>query len=99
MIHLKKNGGIATDCKLSEFTDSIGDFTSQCEPAIEKILYDNSKKCPHCGASYYMENYHESTLKYFPPIYKNGVNINPDRNIHTTHCTCMECKKDFSYTY
>ena len=55
-------------------------------------------KCPHCGESYYMENYSESTAVYYPPIYKNGVNINPDRNTTTTHCTCMNCGKDFSFT-
>lgn len=53
--------------------------------------------CPHCGESYYMENYTTTTAMYFPPIYKNGVNINPDRNKSVTHCTCMNCGKDFSY--
>lgn len=54
-------------------------------------------KCPNCGESYYMENGSRCTLMYFPPIYKDGVNINPDRNITTTHCTCMACGKDFTY--
>lgn len=56
-----------------------------------------TKCCPHCGESYYMENYSECTAMYFPPIYKDGVNINPDKNITTTHCTCMNCGKKFSY--
>lgn len=54
-------------------------------------------KCPHCGESYYMENYSTRTLAYYPPIYKNGVNINPDRNTTTAYCTCMSCGKDFTY--
>ena len=54
-------------------------------------------RCPHCGESYYMENYSECTAVYYPPIYKDGVNINPDRNTTTTHCTCMNCGKNFSY--
>ena len=53
--------------------------------------------CPHCGESYYMENYSTTTAVYYPPIYKNGVNINPDRNTVTTHCTCMNCGKDFTF--
>ena len=28
------------------------------------------------------------TAMYFEPIYKDGVNINPDRNISTTEVTC-----------
>lgn len=52
---------------------------------------------PHCGESYYMENYTTTTALYYPPIYKNGVNINPDKNKSTTHCTCMNCGKDFNF--
>lgn len=55
-------------------------------------------KCPHCGESYYRENYSISTSVYYPPIYKDGVNINPDRNKITTNCTCMNCDKDFSFS-
>ena len=54
-------------------------------------------KCPHCGASYFMENYTTTTALYYPPIYKDGVNINPDSNQSITHCTCMNCGKSFSY--
>ena len=50
--------------------------------------------CPHCGKSYLMEDY---TTAYYPPIYKDGVNINPDRNAITTHYTCLACGKDFSF--
>jgi len=59
---------------------------------------DNKIKCPHCGESYYMENYTTTTDLYFPPIYKDGVNINPDRNTVTVYCTCMNCKKEFSFS-
>ena len=55
-------------------------------------------KCPNCGESYYMENYSVTTAVYYPPIWKDGVNVNPDRNITTTHCTCMNCHKDFTYS-
>ena len=75
-----------------------------CEPAIETAVHkvespkkDNLIRCPHCGESYYMENHSMSTAVYYAPIYKDGVNINPDRNTTTTYCTCMNCRKDFSY--
>ena len=35
-------------------------------------------KCPQCGDSYYMGKYATTTAMYFAPIYKDGVNINPD---------------------
>lgn len=61
------------------------------------IAEDNLQRCPHCGESYYMQNFSTSTCVYYPPIYKDGVNINPDRNTTTVYCTCMNCKKEFSY--
>lgn len=54
--------------------------------------------CPNCGESYYTELYCERTAVYYPPIYKDGVNINPDRNTTTHYCTCMNCGKGFTYT-
>lgn len=54
-------------------------------------------RCPHCGESYYQENYTTITAVYYPPIYKDGVNINPDRNQSTTYCTCLNCGKNFTY--
>lgn len=52
--------------------------------------------CPYYGESYYSVNYTTSTAVYYPPVYKDGVNINPDRNAITTHYTCLACGKDFS---
>ena len=57
----------------------------------------NAKKCPHCGESYYYEKYSTTTCLYCPPIYKDGVNINPDHNTTTTYCHCLNCGKEFSY--
>lgn len=54
--------------------------------------------CPHCGKSFYEELYSTRTALYYPPIYKDGVNINPDRNKTTTSCHCLNCGKDFCYT-
>lgn len=63
------------------------------------LLYKPFQKmrCPHCGKSYYQENYATTTAVYYPPIYKDGVNINPDRNKSTTYCTCLNCGKNFTY--
>lgn len=52
-------------------------------------------KCPYCGESYFMEKYSTSTAVYYPPIWKDGVNVNPDRNSVTTYCQCMACGKEF----
>lgn len=58
---------------------------------------DTTIKCPYCGESYYTEKYNVITAMYYPPIYKNGVNINPDRNITTHTCQCINCNNVFSY--
>jgi hypothetical protein len=34
---------------------------------------------------------------YYPPIYKDGINVNPDGNITTTYCTCCNCHHNFHY--
>ena len=55
-------------------------------------------RCPHCGESYYKELYSTRTSVYYHPIYKDGININPDRNTTTTNYYCLNCGKDFSYS-
>lgn len=57
----------------------------------------NRIRCPRCGESYYMERYTTCTAVYYPPIYKEGLNINPDQNLSTTTCKCLNCGKDFVY--
>ena len=51
--------------------------------------------CPFCGHSYFMTHYSTITAVYYPPIYKDGVNQNPDGNVTTTYCTCMNCHHKF----
>ena len=51
----------------------------------------NSVKCPNCGDSYYKIGESLSTCVYYQPVYKNGVNINPDRNKSTTKYECCSC--------
>lgn len=55
-----------------------------------KGIYDDIK-CPKCGAKYFEVGPSTSTLVYYPPIIKDGVNINPDHNTSVTTYTCCEC--------
>jgi len=57
----------------------------------------NFIKCPKCGESYFTEKYSMTTAVYYPPVLKNGININPDMNSTTTECQCMNCGERFSY--
>lgn len=52
-------------------------------------------KCPVCGESHYSVGICMCTAAYYEPIYRNGVNINPDRNITTTNYHCLDCKSDW----
>lgn len=54
-------------------------------------------KCPICGESYYRIKYSIKTAAYYPPIYQNGININPDQNLSTTYCQCEVCGNSFDY--
>ena len=72
--------------------------TCECVNTVHKGNIASLHRCPHCGESYYMENYSTMTTVYYPPIYKDGVNINPDRNTCSVNCTCMNCGKEFSFT-
>ena len=58
-------------------------------------VYSNIK-CPKCGAKYFTVGPSVSTCVYYPPIIKDGVNINPDRNKCTTHYECLECGHKWS---
>ena len=64
-----------------------------------KVIYTNGIPiCPYCkkptersGSG--MET---STCMYFPPEYnKDGINVNPDRNIHSSQYQCWECGGSF----
>lgn len=52
-------------------------------------------KCPYCKECYYEEGITVTTDMYYPPIIKDGININPDKNCRTTYCHCLSCNKDF----
>lgn len=77
-------GTLTSITKLDNTWNMVGDCASV-----------GSIGCPHCGAIYYTKMYSESTCVYYPPIWKNGVNVNPDCNTTTTHCKCLNCGKEF----
>ena len=86
--------GVCNDTSIFVTGLSMADDTIQ--NASESVTTVTSNiKCPYCGESYYTIEHSESTCVYYPPIIKDGVNINPDRNIHTTHCRCLNCNKKF----
>ena len=87
---------------------SINDF---CKPSVAnipdslvirdsvKIADTDTSKCPNCGASYYELGNMISTCVYYPPIIKDGVNINPDKNRHSATATCKECGHQWVINY
>lgn len=52
-------------------------------------------KCPNCGKSYYTGGETISTLVYYQPIYKDGININPDKNSIIMKLHCLECNTNW----
>lgn len=94
------------DTVYSEVTDSLSTDRltplaneTTCDLSVDHLMnmaegassiYDNIK-CPKCGAKYFEVGPSCCTLAYYPPIIKDGVNINPDRNECVTTYTCCEC--------
>ena len=57
-------------------------------------------KCPRCESTDpIIEGYSTTTAVYYPPVWENGVNINPDGNVTTTNYTCGKCECNFSARY
>ena len=83
-------GSITDSCEFA--TTKLNDI---CDSIAACISLKSNIKCPHCGESYYTEMGSMSTCVYYPPVWKDGVNVNPDRNKTTTHCKCLNCGKEF----
>ena len=95
-MHLS-NIAVETACTTVDFLTPLTSYDACGNSCLEsKITPGGNVKCPHCGDSYYMEGPNITTCVYYPPIWKDGVNVNPDRNKTTTHCTCMSCGKEFT---
>ena len=54
-------------------------------------------KCPKCNSIGPLnQGASMTTTVYYPPVWENGVNINPDGNITTTEFICEKCGCKFS---
>ena len=94
-----------TDSLTNISCDRLTPLTNEttCELTIDHLnnivedggLYDGIK-CPKCGAKYFTVGPSMCTTAYYPPIIKDGVNINPDRNTCTTQYKCLECGHEWS---
>jgi DNA-directed RNA polymerase subunit RPC12/RpoP len=65
---------------------------------MDELLEDNLIRCPHCGESYYAENYSVTTALAWTPVFKNGMLINENPNTTVPDRTCGACGKPFSYS-
>ena len=75
--------------KSNETTAVIDSCFDNCvwEP---KGLYDDLQ-CPKCHKKHFTVGSSTCTLAYYHPVYKDGVNLNPNHNTCTTKYTCCEC--------
>ena len=90
-----------TDSLTDISCDRLTPFTNEttCELSVDHLMnmvegaggIYNNIKCPECGAKYFEVGPSTSTCVYYPPIIKDGVNINPDCNKSVTTYTCCEC--------
>lgn len=60
-----------------------------------EILDANSWRCPKCKKNYFRDDAGTVTMMYFPPTFKDGKNINPDRNTHSFRRNCLSCGCSF----
>lgn len=91
---------IVDSCTDSHFVTGLALVDDIAHDTIDSIrsvtTVTSDIKCPHCGESYYTIKESLSTCVYYPPVIKDGVNINPDRNTITTRCECLNCHKEFT---
>lgn len=68
---------------LLNYQQSLADY-------LTASLHDKVK-CPYCGGAYFAVGPTFTTAVYYAPIYKDGVNINPDHNKSITKYECLKC--------
>ena len=87
------------DHKINFLTDVVGDKLGNKvgDKNDDSDSLRKNVKCPYCNESYFKELSVTRQAAYYPPIYKDGININPDKNKTFTRCHCMNCGKDFTY--
>lgn len=85
-----------------EFNEALNDVINTIKQISENIK-DNKDiilKCPNCNSlGPLSQGASMTTTVYYPPVWENGVNINPDGNTTTTEFTCEKCGCKFSATF
>ena len=82
-----------------EFNKALNDITDTIKQISKNIKEDEDimLKCPKCNSIGPLnQGASMTTTVYYPPVWENGVNINPDGNITTTEFICEKCGCKFS---
>ena len=82
-----------------EFNKALNDITDTIKQISKNIKEDEDimLKCPKCNSIGPLnQGASMTTSVYYPPVWENGVNINPDGNITTTEFICEKCGCKFS---
>ena len=82
-----------------EFNKALNDITDNIKQISKNIKEDEDivLKCPKCNSTGpLIQGVSMTTNVYYPPVWENGVNINPDGNITRTEFICEKCGCKFS---
>ena len=82
-----------------EFNKALNDITDTIKQISKNIKEDEDivLKCPKCNSTGpLIQGVSMTTNVYYPPVWENGVNINPDGNITRTEFICEKCGCKFS---
>ena len=79
-----------------ELAKTLGDLQEKLQNA-QNANKDIILKCPNCNSlGPLSQGASMTTTVYYPPVWENGVYINPDSNTTTTEFTCEKCGCKFS---
>ena len=82
-----------------EFNKALNDITDTIKQISKNIKEDEDivLKCPKCNSTGpLIQGVSMTTNVYYPPVWENGININPDGNITRTEFICEKCGCKFS---
>lgn len=82
-----------------EFNKALNDIIDTIKQVNKNIKEDKDivLKCPKCNSTGPLsQGASMKTIVYYPPVWENGVNINPDGNTTTTEFICEKCGCKFS---
>lgn len=82
-----------------EFNKALNDIINTIKQISKNIKEDEDivLKCPKCNSTGpLIQGVSMTTNVYYPPVWENGVNINPDGNTTTTEFICEKCGCKFS---